>query len=55
MAFMICHNESAIDPAPKNVIKTTRWNKTSEPCTLTVRPTYLPVTLEIPLEGLNPE
>jgi hypothetical protein len=24
---MICHSKSAIDPAPQDVIKTTRWNK----------------------------
>jgi hypothetical protein len=24
--FMICHSKNAIDPAPQDVIKTTRWN-----------------------------
>jgi hypothetical protein len=24
--FMICHSKNVIDPAPQDVIKTTRWN-----------------------------
>jgi hypothetical protein len=24
--LMICHSKSAIDPAPQDIIKTTRWN-----------------------------
>jgi hypothetical protein len=27
--FMICHSKSAINTAPQDVIKTTRWNKGS--------------------------
>jgi hypothetical protein len=24
--FMVCHSKSAKDPAPEDIIKTTRWN-----------------------------
>jgi hypothetical protein len=36
--FMICHSKSAIDPAPQDVIKTTRWNNIRDAMVLVFLP-----------------